>query len=202
MCVHTYFHYQTAVNNRIISGNLDSPEGGIDGMLQAVVCEDVSCRYTHTHTHTYVCTYKVTEHTQRGPLFSLTPPTSSAPSSLRLFLLCTTLRMERVSSSTRCSCMTSSWSTCSINSSLATHRERAGNNTQLRTHIHTYEYVCVLHATYIRTYVRMYRSKVGPVTYVHAYIVYSLLYSNSLHLSLPSLSLHPPTPPHPLPSLL
>ena len=69
MCVHTYFHYQTAVNNRIISGNLDSPEGGIDGMLQAVVCEDVSCRYTHTHTyvcmyvhthshtHTYVCTY-------------------------------------------------------------------------------------------------------------------------------------------------
>ena len=45
-----------AVNSRIISGNLDSPEGGIDGLLQAVVCQDVSLKHTsiHTYTHTHM----------------------------------------------------------------------------------------------------------------------------------------------------
>jgi protocadherin alpha len=33
--------FREAVNSLIISGNLDSPEGGIDGMLQAVVCDDI-----------------------------------------------------------------------------------------------------------------------------------------------------------------
>ena len=32
---------QSAVNSRRISGNLDAPEGGMDGLLQAVVCQDV-----------------------------------------------------------------------------------------------------------------------------------------------------------------
>ena len=35
------------MSERRISGNLDSPEGGIDGLLQAVVCQDVSCCHTH-----------------------------------------------------------------------------------------------------------------------------------------------------------
>ena len=58
------FTCQTAVNDRIISGNLDSPEGGLDGLVQAVVCEDVStqshcntiCKCTHAsqHTHEYL----------------------------------------------------------------------------------------------------------------------------------------------------
>ena len=32
---------QNAVNSRRISGNLDSPEGGMEALLQAVVCQDV-----------------------------------------------------------------------------------------------------------------------------------------------------------------
>ena len=54
------FNCQMAVNSRIISGNLDSPEGGIDGLLQAVVCQDVSHHahtYTHTHTTPHTCTH-------------------------------------------------------------------------------------------------------------------------------------------------
>ena len=45
-----------AVNSRIISGNLDPSEGGIDGLLQAVVCQDVSLKHTsiHTYTHTHM----------------------------------------------------------------------------------------------------------------------------------------------------
>nr|WEL12718.1 integrin beta 1B [Halisarca dujardinii] len=33
--------FSNAVSNLLISGNLDSPEGGIDGLLQAVVCDDI-----------------------------------------------------------------------------------------------------------------------------------------------------------------
>ena len=58
LCVH--FNCQMAVNSRIISGNLDSPEGGIDGLLQAVVCQDVSHHahtYTHTHMMPHTCTH-------------------------------------------------------------------------------------------------------------------------------------------------
>lgn len=47
--LHLSFTCQTAVNDRIISGNLDSPEGGLDGLLQAVVCEDVR---TPSHCNT------------------------------------------------------------------------------------------------------------------------------------------------------
>ena len=44
MCISSIFviHCQNAVNSSIISGNLDSPEGGLDGLLQTVVCQDVS----------------------------------------------------------------------------------------------------------------------------------------------------------------
>ena len=47
------------MNERIISSNLDAPEGGMDGLLQAVVCQDVShivqastdCMQNCIHTH-------------------------------------------------------------------------------------------------------------------------------------------------------
>ena len=55
MSVQLYFNCQTTVNDRIISGNLDFPESGLDGLLQAVVCDEVSSNLslflTHTHTH-------------------------------------------------------------------------------------------------------------------------------------------------------
>ena len=69
--LHLSFTRQTAVNDRIISGNLDSPEGGLDGLLQAVVCKDVStqshcntickctCAYLFCNPRTYVRTYSI-----------------------------------------------------------------------------------------------------------------------------------------------
>ena len=48
-------HCQNAVNSRITSGNVDRPEGGMDGLLQAVICQDVSQYLTYTqHVFTYV----------------------------------------------------------------------------------------------------------------------------------------------------
>ena len=29
------------INEQIISGNLDSPEGGLDALMQVIVCQDV-----------------------------------------------------------------------------------------------------------------------------------------------------------------
>ena len=54
LCTHI-FNCQMAVNQRNISGELDPPEGGLDGLLQAVVCQDVSPNHTNmlTHTHTF-----------------------------------------------------------------------------------------------------------------------------------------------------
>ena len=58
------------MNSRIISSNLDSPEGGLDGLLQAVVCQDVShymqyisylyttCIQAHIHMNTCCQVYK------------------------------------------------------------------------------------------------------------------------------------------------
>ena len=40
-----------AVNERIISSNLDAPEGGTDGLLQAVVCDDVSMNTVFNMLH-------------------------------------------------------------------------------------------------------------------------------------------------------
>ena len=60
----TYFliYCQNAVNSRIISGNLDSPEGGLEALLQAVVCQDVSCYIictatVHPFIHMHTCTH-------------------------------------------------------------------------------------------------------------------------------------------------
>ena len=58
--LHLSFTCQTAVNDRIISGNLDSPEGGLDGLLQAVVCKDVS---TQSHCNTICKCTCASQHT-------------------------------------------------------------------------------------------------------------------------------------------
>ena len=39
---HTYSISKAGIQARRISGNLDSPEGGFDGFLQSIVCQDVS----------------------------------------------------------------------------------------------------------------------------------------------------------------
>ena len=39
--VYTYIHLQQRIQDEIISGNLDSPEGGFDAMLQVIVCQNV-----------------------------------------------------------------------------------------------------------------------------------------------------------------
>ena len=36
-----YIHLQQRIQDEIISGNLDSPEGGLDAMLQVIVCQNV-----------------------------------------------------------------------------------------------------------------------------------------------------------------
>jgi len=41
---------QTTLRNQNISANLDDPEGGMDAVLQAILCEDVStCIHIVTH---------------------------------------------------------------------------------------------------------------------------------------------------------
>ena len=39
--MYTHVHLQQRIQNETISGNLDSPEGGFDAMLQVIVCQNV-----------------------------------------------------------------------------------------------------------------------------------------------------------------
>ena len=36
-----FFLLKSAVKNQVISGNLDIPEGGFDGLMQIAVCDQV-----------------------------------------------------------------------------------------------------------------------------------------------------------------
>jgi len=56
MIVYTCLHFgsslQTKINQQIISGNLDAPEGGFDALMQVAACEKV--KTLHVNASAYI----------------------------------------------------------------------------------------------------------------------------------------------------
>lgn len=53
--------FTRVIKRQRISGNMDTPEGGLDAMLQAAVCQVGICSYVvcvHEYIHEYMNAYK------------------------------------------------------------------------------------------------------------------------------------------------
>ena len=51
-CLHFGSSLQTKINQQIISGNLDAPEGGFDALMQVAACEKVNT--LHVNASAYI----------------------------------------------------------------------------------------------------------------------------------------------------
>lgn len=51
-CLHFGSSLQTKINQQIISGNLDAPEGGFDALMQVAACEKV--KTLHVNASAYI----------------------------------------------------------------------------------------------------------------------------------------------------
>lgn len=51
-CLHFGSFLQTKINQQIISGNLDAPEGGFDALMQVAACEKV--KTLHVNASAYI----------------------------------------------------------------------------------------------------------------------------------------------------